>query len=158
MTPSIPEDQQVEQKKLTRFEAERIAGRAALIYRESVKEAESCDPEYIMDGSEEVWSLTLENRAKAISYFASEMGIGFTEVRCTRTYMRINRDAILENAAALAFEDWESGFAAAAYVPTAYTWQGEGWSYEACGKKDPGAIALWRCEAKPLTQQKETPS
>lgn len=151
------EQKQVEKVELTRLAAEQIAGRAALIYVESIKEADACDPEYIVDDGEEVWSLTLENRAKAISYYASEMGLRFQDVRCTRSYMRINRDAIRENAAALAFEYWENGEIDEPTIPIANTWEGEGWLYERCGKKAPGAIALWRCEAKPPTQQdKET--
>jgi hypothetical protein len=135
--------------------AEQIAVHATRIYEESIKEADGCDPDQIEDGDGETWWLTIGNRARAIAYYAREMGIGFTDVRCTRAYMRINRQAIREAAAALAAEDWESGeITERGYIPAAETWEGEGWLYEGCEKADPGAIAMWRCEAKRPTSEK----
>jgi hypothetical protein len=126
-----------------------IARRAILIYEQSVEEAKDCIPDYIEDGCDVMWLLA-ETRGTAIAHYAGEMGCRFTNVRCTRDYMRISLQAIRDEAGDLAvddsFDDDE--------IPIAYTWEDEGWTWEGCDRKDPRGVAFWRCEPRP-PQDKE---
>lgn len=133
----------VGQRDLSRVEIECVAVRAIHIYEQSVREADGSFPEYIESGGDGHMWLLHETRGAAAAYFAGEYGCDFTQVRVTREYMRINRDAIRDEAAALAVE-WEECDS----LPIAYTWQGEGWLYATCKRGDPGSLAFWRCEEK----------
>lgn len=132
---------------------EDAAWKAINIYVKSVAEAEAEAPERIMDAGEEVWSIPGErkDRSLIIAFYASEIGVDFAEVKCTRRHMRIARDSIQEVAAELA----ASVVAAPdeyANDPIAYTWPDEGWTYEDCEADAPGAIAMYRCEVKEPTR------
>lgn len=126
------------------YRAAQVARRAILIYEESLKEAEDSWPEHLESGDDHMW-LRHSTRGAAAAFFASEYGCAFTQVRVTREYMRISRDAIRDSAADTAAEGWEDGDP----IPIAYTWPDEGWLFETCGPKDPGSLAFWRCEEKP---------
>jgi hypothetical protein len=65
--------------------------------------------------------------------------------------MRVDFDAIRDRAAEFAARPEDYGEGA-----IAYTWEDEGWSWEDCDPKDPGAVAFWQCEEKPAKVPPET--
>jgi hypothetical protein len=124
---------------------EDAAWRAVNIYVHSTAEAMATGvPEYIDGGEVQSFPGERSNRAQIIANFASEMGVDFAEVSCTRRYMRIDFDAIHDRAAEFACMDRDD----IGETPTAYTWEDEGWQWEDCEPTDPGAVAMYRCEIK----------
>lgn len=121
------------------------------IYERSIALADSEGvPDWIEDGGDGWW-LPIPNRASAIDFYAREHGLGFTEVRCIREYMRIDRDAIADAAADIAEGDPDDY----GDEPIAYTWEGEGWLWQRCEKGASGAVALWRCEKRAAALSRE---
>ncbi len=118
---------------------------AQAIYKRSVAEADNSGlPDWLEDHDGGMW-LPADTRGQAIAYYAAEYGHAFTEVRAQRQYMRIDHDAIRDLAEDMARDDgYESDD-----EPVAYTWEGEGWLWERCGKGDERGVALWYCELRP---------
>jgi hypothetical protein len=126
---------------------EDAAWRAINIYVHSISEATGSDvPDYIDSGAGEIVTFPGErsDRARIIANYAADWGIDFAEVSCTRRYMQISFDAIHERAAELAAENPDE----VGKCPIAYTWEDEGWIWEDCDPKDPGAVGMYRCERK----------
>lgn len=124
---------------------------ADAIYARSVAEADGQGiPDWIEDGDGGMW--LPGNRGQAIAFYAGEHGVGFTQVRARRQYMRIDYDAIRDLATDYA-QDLADGHYAPEDMPEiAYTYEDEGWRWEACGKDDERAIGLWYCEIPPTTR------
>jgi hypothetical protein len=132
---------------LARHEAEieATACRAIRIYWRSLAEARSDYPDYIVSEGDEACTYPggRENRAQIIRDFAADFGVNFEDVSCHRVWMRVDTDLIEDEAAQVAARPEDYGD-----DPIAYTWQGEGWSYEICERTDEGAIGMYRCEVK----------
>lgn len=115
-------------------------------------------------------------RGKAIALYASEMGVSFTDVRCTTSYMRLftrqdgwdgpgrerwlddwmEREGVDERA--VGEREWEyynEDTGQKVDPPDAPDeppgeWEPSDWdpAWEFCKKTDPGAVKVWVCEAK----------
>lgn len=117
---------------------------ALAIYERSAQEAHDAgSPEYIEGGSDV--SYPFEHRAEAMRYYASECGVEFARVRCTRSWVRVNYAAIADLAYDMVRDEEPEDLEDA----IAYTWaEDEGWLYEECKRGDAGAMAFWRCELR----------
>lgn len=100
-------------------------------------------PDCIEDHDGGMW-LPTATRNQARMFYASEIGTEYVRVRARREYMRVNLDAIEDQAR----DDVESGEYEAEDLAghIAYTWEGEGFMWSRCKKGDEGAVAFWYCE------------
>lgn len=137
-------DEEVVSLSANEREVEDAAWRAVQIYVRSIAEAETSLPEYIESGGMDRSFLGgRDNRAQIIANFAADWGVDFSQVRCTRRWMRVDVSLIAERAAEFAARPEDYG-----EEPVAYTWEDEGWAWEDCEQGDPRAVGFYHCEEK----------
>ncbi len=119
---------------------EEIERRKQAIYQRSHDEAVNATvDDYIEDEAGTMW-IAGGSRGQAKQYYAAEEGCDFTEVRCRRVWMAVDLFAIADAA------DWMARDPEVdADTALAYTWDGQGWLWQACDRDHRNAIELWEC-------------
>lgn len=117
-----------------------VAHREQQIYQRSFALASNATvDDFITDDMGTMW-IPSGSRGQARAFYAGEMGVGFTEVRCQRVWMCIAFDAIRDLA-----HDLAADLRVDADVVVAYTWDHEGWAWGRCNRDHPNAMELWEC-------------